>query len=156
MAFAIGTLPGLLWIWALASIFKWKVAKIFYQIVGVLVILLWVYNISNVWWNIEWLIINNEISQSQTVETINMVYTSKGLEPSSITVELWKTYQIIIDSKTTVYSCMSTITLPWLDNSIKEIKKWEQIIFEFTPTKKWTFGFNSAMWVPHNAEIIVK
>ena len=156
IAFAIGTLPWLLWIWILSSIFIWKVAKIFYQIVGVLVILLWVYNISNVWWNIEWLIINNEISQSQTVETINMVYTSKGLEPSSITVELWKTYQIIIDSKTTVYSCMSTITLPWLDNSIKEIKKWEQIIFEFTPTKKWTFGFNCAMWVSHNAEIIVK
>ena len=156
IAFAIWTLPWLLWIGIISSIFTWKVAKIFYQIIGVLVILLWIYNISNVWWNIEWLLTNNELSQEQAIETINMVYTNKWLEPSSITVELWKTYQIIIDSKTTIYWCMSTITLPWLDNSIKEIKNWDQIIFEFTPTKKWTFGFNCAMWVPHNAEIIVK
>lgn len=156
IAFAIGTLPWLLWIWVITSVFKWKVAKIFYQIVWVLVILLWIYNISNVWWNVQWLLSNNEISEGQTIETINMKYTNKWLQPASVTVELWKTYHIVIDSQTTVYGCMSTITLPWLDNSIKEIKKWDQIVFEFTPTKRWTFGFNCAMGVPHNAEIIVK
>ena len=156
IAFAIGTLPWLLWIWVITSVFKWKVAKIFYQIVWVLVILLWIYNISNVWWNVQWLLSNNEISEGQTIETINMKYTNKWLQPASVTVELWKTYHIVIDSQTTVYGCMSTITLPWLDNSIKEIKKWDQIVFEFTPTKRWTFGFNCAMGVSHNAEIIVK
>lgn len=156
IAFAIGTLPGLLWIWALTSIFRWKVAKIFYQIVWVLVILLWIYNISNVWWNVQWLLSSNKVSEWQAIETINMKYTSKWLEPASVTVELWKTYHIVIDSQTTVYGCMSTITLPWLDNSIKEIKNWDQIVFEFTPTKRWTFGFNCAMGVSHNAEIIVK
>ena len=156
IAFAIGTLPGLLWIWALTSIFKWKVAKIFYQVVWVLVILLWIYNISNVWGNVQWLFFNNIITEEQQIETINMKYTSKWLEPSSITVEVWKTYHIIIDSQTTVYGCMSTITLPWLDNSIKEIKNWEQIIFEFTPTKPWTYSFNCAMGVSHDAKIIVK
>lgn len=156
IAFTIGTLPWLLWIWALTSIFKWKVAKIFYQIVWVLVILLWIYNISNVWWNVQWLLSSNEVSEWQAIETINMKYTSKWLEPASVTVELWKTYHIVIDSQTTVYGCMSTITLPWLDNSIKEIKNWDQIVFEFTPTKPWTFGFNCAMGVSHNAEIIVK
>ena len=156
IAFAIGTLPWLLWIWVITSAFKWKVAKIFYQIVWILVILLWIYNISNVWGNVQWLLSNNGVSEGQTIETINMTYTSKWLEPSSITVELWKTYHIVIDSQTTVYGCMSTITLPWLDNSIKEIKNWEQIIFEFTPTKKWKFGFNCAMGVSHNAEIVVK
>lgn len=156
IAFAIGTLPWLLWIGVITSAFKWKVAKIFYQIVWVLVILLWIYNISNVWWNVQWLLSSNKVSEGQTIETINMKYTSKWLQPASVTVELWKTYHIVIDSQTTVYGCMSTITLPWLDNSIKEIKKWDQIVFEFTPTKRWTFGFNCAMGVPHNAEIIVK
>lgn len=156
IAFAIGTLPWLLWIGVITSAFKWKVAKIFYQIVWVLVILLWIYNISNVWWNVQWLLSSNEVSEGQTIETINMKYTSKWLQPASVTVELWKTYHIVIDSQTTVYGCMSTITLPWLDNSIKEIKNWDQIVFEFTPTKRWTFGFNCAMGVPHNAEIIVK
>ena len=156
IAFTIGTLPWLLWIWVITSAFKWKVAKIFYQIVWVLVILLWIYNISNVWWNVQWLLSSNEVSAWQSIETINMKYTSKWLEPASITVELWKTYHIVIDSQTTVYGCMSTITLPWLDNSIKEIKNWDQIVFEFTPTKRWTFGFNCAMGVSHNAEIIVK
>lgn len=156
IAFAIGTLPWLLWIGVITSVFKWKVAKIFYQIVWVLVILLWIYNISNVWWNVQWLLSSNEVSEGQTIETINMKYTSKWLQPASVTVELWKTYHIVIDSQTTVYGCMSTITLPWLDNSIKEIKNWDQIVFEFTPTKRWTFGFNCAMGVPHNAEIIVK
>ena len=156
IAFAIGTLPWLLWIGVITSAFKWKVAKIFYQIVWVLVILLWIYNISNVWWNVQWLLSSNKVSEGQTIETINMKYTSKWLQPASVTVELWKTYHIVIDSQTTAYGCMSTITLPWLDNSIKEIKKWDQIVFEFTPTKRWTFGFNCAMGVPHNAEIIVK
>ena len=156
IAFTIGTLPWLLWIWVITSAFKWKVAKIFYQIVWVLVILLWIYNISNVWWNVQWLLSNIEVSEWQAIETINMKYTSKWLEPASVTVELWKTYHIVIDSQTTVYGCMSTITLPWLDNSIKEIKNWDQIVFEFTPTKRWTFGFNCAMGVSHNAEIIVK
>ena len=122
IAFAIGTLPWLLWIGVITSAFKWKVAKIFYQIVWVLVILLWIYNISNVWWNVQWLLSSNKVSEGQTIETINMKYTSKWLEPASVTVELWKTYHIVIDSQTTVYGCMSTITLPWLDNSIKEIK----------------------------------
>ena len=135
IAFAIGTLPWLLWIGVITSAFKWKVAKIFYQIVWVLVILLWIYNISNVWWNVQWLLSSNKVSEGQTIETINMKYTSKWLQPASVTVELWKTYHIVIDSQTTVYGCMSTITLPWLDNSIKEIKKWDQIVFEFTPTK---------------------
>ena len=45
--FAIGTLPGLLSIGSLTSIFKGKKAKVAYQAIGVLVILVGLFNISN-------------------------------------------------------------------------------------------------------------
>jgi sulfite exporter TauE/SafE len=45
--FSLGTLPSLMGIGSLTSLFKGKIAKIAYQVIGVLVILLGIYNISN-------------------------------------------------------------------------------------------------------------
>jgi sulfite exporter TauE/SafE len=45
--FALGTLPGLIGVGSLTSIFKGKTAQIAYKVIGVLVMLLGLYNISN-------------------------------------------------------------------------------------------------------------
>jgi len=161
--FAIGTLPWLIGIGSLTSLFKWKTAQIAYKAIWVLVILLGLYNISNSY-NIVATRLNTTNQQDtstlqnnqQVGEVINMTYTDKWLNPSVINLEVGKSYTIIIDVQTSVYGCMSTIYIPWLDENIQSIKNWSQIKFSVNPTTPWTYEFDCAMWLSHQAKIIVQ
>ena len=163
--FALGTLPGLLSIWAIASFVKGNFAKYFYRVVGVLVLLLWIYNISNAYHIVsQWLVINSQwpITNNQwqiaapQEETIHMTYTSDGLTPATLNLQSGKTYTIIIDSQIDIGWCMSTILLPGLDNNTQLVKKGNTITFQFKATKTGTFGFTCAMGLSHNAQVIIK
>lgn len=169
--FALGTLPGLLSIWAIASFVKGNFAKYFYRFVWVLVLLLWVYNINNAYtivkaqfWN-TWT--STSIANTQTgttaigstenkEEIIHMTYSENGLEPAIINLQSGKKYKIIIDSQVDIWWCMSTILLPGLDNNTQLVKKWNTITFEFTANKTGEFGFTCAMGLSHNAKVIVQ
>ncbi len=162
--FAIGTLPGLLSIGSLTSIFKWKAAKIAYQAIGVLVILFWIYNLSNGYNIVKTKFYTPTIStqqhtdvQNKNVETINMTYSDTWLRPYLLNLELGKTYQIIIDIQTDVYGCMTTIYIAGLDENYQEIKRGTNILFNFTATRAWTYEFVCAsMGMSHGAKIVIK
>jgi len=158
--FALGTLPGLLSIWAIASFVKGNFAKYFYRIVGVLVFLLWIYNISNAYHIVsQWIITNDQLpitNDQSSQETIHMTYSNDGLTPATLNLQSGKTYKIIIDSQIDIGWCMSTILLPGLDNNTQLVKKGNTITFQFKATKTGTFGFTCAMGLSHHAQVIIK
>lgn len=158
--FAIWTLPGLLGIWSLTSVFKWKKAQIAYKAIWILVILLWAYNISTSYDVVATRLDTNSIQDispnTKAHEVVNMTYTDSWLSPSTINLEVGKVYEIVIDAQTTVYGCMSTIYIPWLDENIQSVRKWNQIKFLVNPRKSWRYEFDCAMWLSHNVNIIVQ
>lgn len=133
-------------------------------------------NNSNQWWGCGMMWArntaqNDSSTQSQTsvqdqtspiiptdskLEVINMDYNESGLTPSVVNVEIGKSYTIVINANTDVYGCMSTIDIPWLDENTQIIRKWKTITFNIKPSTSWEYPFLCAMWVPHNAKIIVK
>lgn len=159
--FAIWTLPWLLGIWSLTSVFKWKTAKIAYQSIWVMVLMLWLYNISNSYAVVKTRFYSNwtsPITQNfDNVEVINMTYDENGLSPSVLNLELWKNYKIIVDVQVSIYSCLNTMYIPWLDDNYKELKKWEKAEFSFSATTAGEYSFLCAsMWMSQGSKIIIK
>ena len=159
--FAIWTLPWLIGVWSLTSLFKWKTAQIAFQAIWVLVILLWLYNVSNSY-NVVATKLSTKnswttmININKPIETINITYMDDWLKPWKLNLQKGKYYNIIIDVQTTVYGCMSTIYIPWLDENIQAIKKWSQIKFFVNATTPWEYEFDCAMWLSHGAKIIIQ
>ncbi|MDR0860715.1 MAG: sulfite exporter TauE/SafE family protein [Candidatus Peribacteria bacterium] len=156
--FAIGTLPGLIGIGSLTSLFKGKIANIAYKAIGVLVLLLGVYNIANSYGVVRAnLRGGSEFIAGENREKILMTYTAKDfLQPHEIELTLGKEYEIVIDAQTTLYGCMSTIFISGLDNNIQSVEKGKQITFHVKPKKSGEYDFLCAMGLPHNAKVVVK
>ena len=51
-----------------------------------------------------------------------MTYTEDGLTPKVVTLQKGKTYKVFINAMVTLQGCMSTITLPGLDDNIQQVK----------------------------------
>ena len=114
------------------------------------------------WWGCS-MMGNRAVTQSATTTKVNpqakvitMQYNASGLTPSTITVQKGKSYTIQMKINTTINGCMSTITLPWLDNSVQGITKWSTLTFSITPTSAGTYGFVCAMGLSHGAQVIVQ
>lgn len=88
-------------------------------------------------------------------EIINMDYNDSGLIPSIVNVKAGKSYTIVINANTNVYWCMSTIDIPWLDENTQTIRKGKTITFNIKPTTAGEYPFLCAMWLSHNAKIVV-
>ena len=99
---------------------------------------------------------NAVVPNNTNAEVINMTYTDAGLTPSIVNITVWKSYTIVIQPEINVYGCMSTIGIPGLDDTMQLIKKWSTITFNIKPTRAGEYEFLCAMWVPHNAKIIVQ
>ncbi len=158
--FAIGTLPGLLSIGSLTSIFKGKKAQIAYQVIWVLVILFWIFNVSNAYG-----VLKNKLPSTvpqvtitdQNITTINMVYGEKWLQPTVLNLSLWKKYRIIVDVQVSIYSCLNTMYIPGLDENYKELKKWEKVEYTFDTVKAGEYPFVCAtMGMSQGSKIIIK
>lgn len=114
------------------------------------------------WWGCSIMGNNRPAVQKTTNPTnseakvIAMTYNESWLEPWVINVQAGKSYTIIIKVNTDIYGCMSTISIPWLDNNIQNITKWSMITFNIQPTTPWEYEFECAMWVSHQAKIIVQ
>lgn len=165
--FAIWTLPWLLGVGSLTSVFRGKTAKIAYQVIGILVIILGAYNISNSYEVIR----NNlfgssqecdstvqvcEINENETAETIQMTYTEDWLSPAELRLKVWKRYKILIDVQTTVYGCMNTIYIPWLDKNMQTLKAGTTVEFDISAKKAGVYEFVCAMGLSHRAKITVE
>jgi hypothetical protein len=67
-----------------------------------------------------------------------------------------KKYTIVIDVQTTVYGCMSTIYLPWLDSTMQSLEVGKSVTFTVNALKPWTYTFDCAMGVSHGANVIIE
>jgi len=121
-------------------------------------------NTSSQWWGCP-MMRNKTTTQNKTIQTttidtqaqqIQMTYDESWLQPSIVNAQVGKSYKISIKLNKDIYGCMNTITLPWLDENIQNIVKWNTITFNIKPTKAWEYEFLCAMWLSHGAKVIVK
>lgn len=124
-----------------------------------LVILLGLYNIANSYGVIAFGIgKSSQLSSSSATshKIINLKYTTSGLVPARVELEVGKSYTLKISVETTVYGCMSTIYLAGLDDNIQSLQKGNLVTFDVSPTKAGTYEFLCAMGVPHDGKVVVK
>lgn len=168
-AFVLWTLPVLTIIWFTGFTSKTNTKKIWQEILNyviwMLVIIFALINLNSqfsILWlpNINLNFNNNVENTTENIpsntedNTIVMVYR-ETLSPSTIKLKVWETYKIIIDIKSPIYGCMNTIFIEGLDEQIRFLT-WNRLEFNITPTKEWKYRFLCAMWVPHNAEVVVE
>ncbi|MFA6493012.1 MAG: sulfite exporter TauE/SafE family protein [Patescibacteria group bacterium] len=150
--FAIGTTPGLLGLGGLTSIVKKSFASIFYKFVGVLIIILAIFNISNGLNLAGWKGFPNNSTQingqdsnvkiENGVQVVNMTQTSAGYKPNKFTVQNNMPVKWIIDSKD-ASSCASSIVVSKID--IKKFLSLGENVIEFTPTQLGDIKFSCSM-----------
>ena len=151
-AFALGTAPALLGIGGLSSIMKGTAARMFYAVVGILVIVFGIYNIqsglavlpttsssSNAGVNYTSVDQNGEQGD---VQVIKMTQSASGYSPSTLRVKVGVPVRWVITSESS-FTCASTVVIPSM-NIRKDLKKGENII-EFTPTQKGTIPYSCSM-----------
>lgn len=151
-AFALGTAPALLGIGGLSSIMKGTAARIFYAVVGILVIVFGIYNIqsglavlpsiaSSRTAEVNYTPIDQGVDQGD-VQVIRMTQSASGYSPSTLRVRAGIPVRWVITS-TASFTCASSITVPSLNIS-KNLQKGENII-EFTPARKGTIPYSCSM-----------
>lgn len=159
-AFALGTVPALLGIGGLSSVIKGTAARMFYAVVGILVIAFGIYNIQSAVAVLPVFSIDQEINYTpadqetneQNVQVINMTQSASGYSPKTLRVKAGIPVRWIITSESS-FSCASSIVVPSL--GIRTNLKKGQNIFEFTPTKKGSIPYSCSMGM-YRGTIIVE
>lgn len=146
-AFALGTAPALLGIGGLSSIIRGTAARVFYSVVGVLVIVFGIYNV-----RIGLAVIPasnppavedpNFTPVDEGAQVITMTQTSSGYEPSELTAKVGVPVRWVITSESS-FTCASSLVVPSLGIQ-KNLKKGENVI-AFTPTKAGPIPFSCSM-----------
>ena len=174
--FALGTAPGLLGVGGLTSIVKGAFAKSFFRFVGVAVVLLAVYNISNGLNLLGYKLTTvrqpsttsraaidqptrpalsapsgnkaNSPDGNTTPTILPTVFTvSKDIVPSVFTVEVGKPYILEVDAKDDGIGCMSTIMIPGIYKTPLLITK-GKLQLPFTINRVGSYKITCAMGVP--------
>ena len=183
--FAIGTAPGLLGIGGLTSVVKGAFAKSFFRFVGVAVVLLAAYNISNGLSLMGYKLTtarqsaptsvapapastatpavtpstspkSNSPYGQNTPTVLPTVFTvSKDIIPSVFTVEVGKPYILEVDAQEDGIGCMSTIMIPGIYKTPLLITK-GKIRLPFTINRAGSYQITCAMGVPRGTINAVK
>ena len=150
-AFALGTAPALLGIGGLSSIMKGMTARIFYAVVGILVIAFGVYNIQSAMAilpasissgsEVNYTPVDNGATQ-QGVQVIEMTQSASGYSPKTLRVKAGIPVRWVITSESS-FTCASSIVVPSLGIRTN-LKKGENVI-EFTPTEKGSIPYSCSM-----------
>lgn len=160
-AFALGTAPALLGIGGLSSIMKGTAARIFYAIVGILVIAFGIYNIQSAMAILPASVSSgNEINYTpvassgsqQDVQVIEMTQSASGYSPKTLRVKAGTPVRWVITSESS-FTCASSIVVPSLGIRTN-LKKGENVI-EFTPTEKGSIPYSCSMGM-YRGTIIVE
>lgn len=159
-AFALGTAPALLGIGGLSSIMKGTAARIFYAVVGILVIAFGVYNVQSGLAVLPVPSASEEVNftpvdqgtDPQNVQVITMRQGSSGYSPSTLRVKAGIPVRWEITSESS-FTCASSIVVPSL-NIRKNLEKGKNVI-EFTPTQKGSIPFSCSMGM-YRGTIIVE
>lgn len=148
--FAIGTAPGLLSVGGLSSLWRGRTAQKFYQFVGVILILLAIFNIRN-GFNLSTTssINNNEVGKqnqnftnSQDEQVVNMESSYSGYQPRRFVIQKGVPVKWVINVKDP-YTCASDLVFPYL-NLRKRLQAGENII-QFTPNQIGRLKFSCSM-----------
>ena len=151
--FAIGTLPGLLGVGGLTAVVKGVMARRFFKLAGLAVIVFAVFNINNGLNLVGWghLVYGKTNKEAFTgtkavnqdgVQVIEMKQTAKGYQPNSFTIKRGVPVKWVITSEAP-YSCASSLILPKYNIS-KNLLAGENII-EFTPKEVGQINFSCSM-----------
>lgn len=124
--FALGTMPVLFLVWFGSSYFKDKDFHYINKIIWVLVvyfgifILSWLHNLIYIWIKPE--IENTNINyENISFEQKTVYHNGWSLEEKEIILEAEKNYKLNIIPKKNGTGCMSTLTIPWIDNKTHNI-----------------------------------
>ncbi|MCL5795195.1 MAG: sulfite exporter TauE/SafE family protein [Patescibacteria group bacterium] len=152
--FALGTTPGLLGIGWLSSVVKGGFGRIFFKLVGILVVVLAIFNLNN---GLNLAGLNFEIKKpantSQTIDETNikiengvqivkMDQLSNGYKPNHFTVKKGLLVKWIINSLNP-NSCAASIIVPKL--KIEKFLNAGENVVEFTPTETGRINFSCGM-----------
>jgi len=142
--FALGTVPGLLTVGGLSSIFKGQKAKIFFMVAGLAVIIFGWVNIANGSRLVSGLGANKPVQVTDTAnaQVVQMTQDFNGYSPNVFTVKKGIPVKWVITSKS-VLSCASYIVMPKYGIS-QGLKQGENII-TFTPTETGEIPFSCSM-----------
>jgi hypothetical protein len=160
-------MPVLLLLWLMSSYSTDKKNSILKKIIWVVIIMfsiIWVYNSSNLLWlwnsvnkNVVNTTINQEVTNvkntdnietNQNIEKISVTHDWGQVNPYEIKIKANQKYELSIMPDRNWWWCMTTITIPWVDDSVKRIIKWEEIIFNIPSLSPWIYKLVcSAMWM---------
>lgn len=147
--FALGTAPALLSIGGLTSVIKGMVARRFYSVVGLAVIVFGIFNVNNALALVGFVpsapssgaaAYSSEVVDG--VQVIRMTQKNAGYSPNSFTVRKGVPVKWIITSEAP-YSCAASINMPAMD--IQQSLKAGENVIEFTPNQTGRLPFSCAM-----------
>lgn len=164
--FAIGTTPGLLSIGAITSVVKGSFAKSFFRFVGLVVIFLAFYNISNgfklMGYNFSLSNFMNNSNVSSTTQQPSageVTKTAEGdilattftvatdISPNTFNVKVGEPYILEVNAKEDGQGCMSTIMIPGVYKNPLLITKGKNQL-PFTIESPGTYQITCAMGIP--------
>jgi len=156
--FAIGTAPGLLGVGGLTSFVKGNFAKKFFRIVGALVVVFAIYNISNGFnltgykFSFSGGQTNNSISTAvdKNAIVLKTVFipskNTQDISPNTFNVEVGKSYVLSIEARGDGQGCMSTIMIPGIYNTPMLITK-GMLTLPFKIDKAGKYNITCAMGI---------
>lgn len=154
--FALWTMPVLVWLWIMSSYSKDKNYSILKKIIWVVIImfaLIWISNSSSLLSfsnNNKSLAINNESIVDEKIEEVSVSHNWSSTVPSEIKIKPFKKYNLSIMPESNWLWCMTTILIPWVDENIYRVVKWEKITFNIPQLSPWSYKLVcSAMWMTH-------
>ncbi|EKD29771.1 MAG: hypothetical protein ACD_78C00275G0002 [uncultured bacterium (gcode 4)] len=155
MAFALGTAPGLLGVGWLTSSLSGTIAKRFFRFMGVLVLLLALFNISNGYTLMNlggsMKVVPSTGIVSDEFQEIRMTEWDGGYTPNVFHIKPNRKTRWIINA-TNPYSCASQLTAPSIGVS-KQLEQGENVI-EFISPASGTIRFSCSMGM-YSGKIIV-
>lgn len=151
--FALGTFPGLMGVGSFSTFIKGNFGRIFFKVIGVILIGLSILNVLNGYRliSLKYNIPSFSIKKSEDnnlpeiidgYQVVNMDQELGGYYPNIVTVRKDIPVRWIVNSKTT-YSCASSLIAPSI-NIRKNLELGENI-FEFTPKEVGVIRFSCAM-----------
>lgn len=157
--FALGTLIGLLVAGLATSFVGGKTARIFFHVIGVLLILFALANIIN-GWNLlgakSWINFGEKVVLTGETQVIKATYSLRqDILPNSFIVKAGNKVRFEVESLDTGIGCMSTIMIPGLYNKPIDLVKGKLIVMEFVAKAKGTYPITCAMGV-RRGELIVE
>lgn len=147
-AYALGTMPLLLWLGFSVWYFKSKM-QLFNKVIGILLIVFGLMTLVN-GRNASWLWTMTQSTQWEVqwvVEKLTRTHLWNRLEPKDILLQKDKSYEITINPTMNGIWCKSLINLP--DWTRKRVQQGVPITFFLHPNQVGRYSLPCNMWTPH-------